>query len=389
MDPAIQPHLPEQPPAEPVIGAASASEAPFSYREVHAVHPLRRVFLGSQGLRAGWSAAAFLALTILFMFALGSAVTLVVKHLLHVKTGEFTPATAIIQESIMLLAILGSGLVMASIEGRRILDYNLAGPRRIRHFFSGLAAGFVALSALVAALAWGGWLQFGPVALTGAAIFAYALLWGLAFLLTGLFEEGSARCYMLFTLARGINFWWALGTVALCCSDLLLRTRGNGVWGVYAAAAAGVLPCLILHRKKSPGAGFWQAAWVTSTLFAYLHTTNNGENWIGIFAAALVGFIFCVSVRLTGSVWWAIGCHAAWDWAESYFYGTADSGILVTGHFLTSHPAGNALCSGGADGPEGSILILGVLLLLLLTLLLVYGRRPHASPGVPATVQTA
>ncbi len=72
---------------------------------------------------------------------------------------------------------------------------------------------------------------------------------------------------------------------------------------------------------------FWQAAWVTSTVFGLYHTSNSGENWIGILAAAFIGFVFCVSVRVTGSAWWAIGCHAAWDWAETFFYGTADSGM--------------------------------------------------------------
>jgi membrane protease YdiL (CAAX protease family) len=131
----------------------------------------------------------------------------------------------------------------------------------------------------------------------------------------------------------------------------------------------------MLHIRKIPRSGFWQAAWVTSTLFGYVHTGNGGENWIGIFAAALIGFVFCVSVRVTGLAWWAIGCHAAWDWAETFFYGTADSGMVARGHLLSSTPSGNALWSGGADGPEGSLLVLGVILLLLAALLVIYGRK--------------
>ena len=188
----------------------------------------------------------------------------------------------------------------------------------------------MALSALVGALAWGGWLHFGPVALSGAQIFGFAALWGVAFLLVGFFEEGTFRCYLQFTLTRGINFWWALGIISLACLLLALMVKGNGVWGVYAAALLGLFPCLMLHVRKAPRSGFWQAAWVTSTFFGFIHTTNNGENWIGIFAAAFIGFVFCVSVRVTGSAWWAIGCHAAWDWAETYFYGTADSGMVAT-----------------------------------------------------------
>jgi membrane protease YdiL (CAAX protease family) len=228
---------------------------------------------------------------------------------------------------------------------------------------------------LVGGLAMGGWLHFGPVTLKGAQIFGYAAAWGFAFLLVGFFEEGTFRCYLQFTLTRGINFWWALGIEAATCLDLLLRTKGNGVWGVYAVALLGLAPCLMLHLRKIEGGNFWQAAWVTSTLFGFVHTGNNGENWIGIFAAAAIGFVFCVSVWVTGSAWWAIGCHMGWDWAETYFYGTADSGMQAQGHYLTSSPAGNVLWSGGTDGPEGSLLVLGAVLLILVGLLLVYGRR--------------
>lgn len=200
------------------------------------------------------------------------------------------------------------------------------------------------------------------------------------FLLVGLFEEGSFRCYLQFTLTRGIDFWWALGMAASVCGYLLLTTDGNGVWGVYSIALLGLPPCLLLHMKRARDAAFWQAAWVTSTLFGSIHTGNNGENWIGIFAAGLVGFVFCVSVRVTGSAWWAIGCHSAWDWAETYFYGAADSGQLAQGHYLTSSPAGNPLWSGGTDGPEGSLLAIPVILLLLAAILVLYGRRKPAAP---------
>jgi membrane protease YdiL (CAAX protease family) len=154
--------------------------------------------------------------------------------------------------------------------------------------------------------------------------------------------------------------------------------KSNGPAGVCVAALLGLLPCLWLHLKKAEGAGFWQATWVTSTIFGFIHTGNSGESWLGIFSAAFVGFVFCVSVRLTGSAWWAIGCHGAWDWAQSYFYGTPDSGMIATGHYLTTSPAGNPLWSGGADGPEGSVLVLGAVLFLLLLLLVLYGRRKPA-----------
>jgi membrane protease YdiL (CAAX protease family) len=373
MDPENHPSLPDAPLAGPDAAHAPDTVAPSLGARM--MRWLNWVFIGPQGLRAGWSAAIYVFLTFLFMALLGTIATAIAKPAHHANPNILTPTIALIGEVIQFLALLGAVTIMALIERRRILDYNLTGLRRIPHFFSGLAAGFLALSALVGALAWGGWLHFGPIALSGAQIFGYAAIWGAVFLLTGCFEEGSFRGYLQFTLTRGINFWWALGTVGLMCLFLLLLSKGNGVWGVYAAALLGLIPCLWLQLKKAPGAGFWQAAWVTSTLFGSIHTGNGGENWVGIFAAALIGFVFCVSVRVTGTAWWAIGCHASWNWAESYFYGTADSGMVARGHYLSSTPSGNVLWSGGADGPEGSLLVIGVILLLLAALLVIYGWK--------------
>ena len=48
---------------------------------------------------------------------------------------------------------------------------------------------------------------------------------------------------------------------------------------------------------------------------------------------------------------------------------------MATGHYLTTTPAGNAFWSGGTDGPEGSVLVLGIILLLLAALIAIYGRK--------------
>jgi membrane protease YdiL (CAAX protease family) len=394
MEPETQSGLPEATPTDNaaqvdvitgeatdgLIPSAALVPAPDPHKSV------RWIFMGNQGLRAGWSALLFLLMAFLLLIPLGFLGNLIAHSVLHVQKGTFTPFEAILQELVSVLAVLGAGVLVALIERRRLLDYYLTGPRRSRNFIGGLVAGFAGLSVLVGALALGGWLHFGPVALTGAQIFSNAALWGLCFLMVGFFEEGTFRCYLQFTLTRGINFWWALGIEAIICLDLLLRSKGNGVWGVYAVALLGLVPCLLLQLRKVEGAGFWQAAWVTSTVFGFIHTGNNGENWIGIFAAAAIGFVFCVSIWVTGSAWWAIGCHAGWDWAETYFYGTADSGMQAQGHYLTASPAGQVLWSGGTDGPEGSLLVLGAIILLLVALLVIYGRKRESVQAV-ATIE--
>jgi membrane protease YdiL (CAAX protease family) len=376
VEPELRPGVEETPHAAPTTDAPQTPDpAPQHPRDFD------WIFIGPHGLRAGWSILLFAALYYLFLEVV---VTLFFAAGLVGETPPDSGAAVSVAELVPFLALIAAALIMVLIEDRRILSINLAGAHRVRHFVSGLVAGFAALSLLVAALAWCGWLRFGVASQSVAQAAAIGALWAIAFLLVGSVEEGLFRCYALSTLARGINFWWALAAQIAICLYLALTGGGNGAWGVYLAAAIGLFPCLILHQKsKARSAAFWQAAWVTSTFFGFYHTSNSGENWIGIFAAAFMGFAFCVSVRLTGSAWWAIGCHAAWDWAETFFYGAADSGIQGQGHFLSASPAGNPLWSGGADGPEGSLLVLGAILLLLLFLLALHARNA-AAPAAPA-----
>src|SRR6266567_9706 len=339
------------------------------------------IILGPHGLRAGWSILLFAVLLTLFAYIFGTVISSIVAGVFHIKLAGETASSSIASEGAWVMALAATMAILARIERRRFVDYYLAGPAVGARFVSGLVSGFAALSVLGAVMAWGGWIHFGSAPQYHAQLLRYAALWAVAFLLVALTEEGTFRCYLQFTLARGINFWGALAAVGSMCLWDLAHSTSHGAGGVYAMAALGVFPCLYLHMRKTPRSGFWQAAWVSSTVFGFIHTGNNGETWIGIFAASAVGFVFCVSVRLTGSAWWAIGCHAAWDWAETYFYGTADSGFAAPGHLLNTTPAGSALWSGGTDGPEGSILVLPIILLLLLALLAMYGRnrQPRAT----------
>ena len=314
------------------------------------------IFFGPRGLRAGWSILVFGMLLYFLLDLFQWILSFAVLEIAHLRVDRASPLNTILGEGRRLAALASSVLIVAALERRRWTDYNLGGSKRLLRLLAGTAAGFGAISMLIFGLREGGWLRFGPAGLSGAQIVRYALLWAIAFVLVGLFEEGAFRCYLLATLERGLNFWWALAVVGGICLYLAMEPQAHGAAGIYAAALAGFLPCAWLQWRPSQRSGFWQATWASSVGFGFIHTFNNGETWMGILAAAAIGFVFCVSVRLTGSAWWAIGCHASWDWAESYFYGTADSGFSARGHLLTTMPMGSPLWSGGSDGPEGSVL---------------------------------
>jgi len=94
-----------------------------------------------------------------------------------------------------------------------------------------------------------------------------------------------------------------------------------------------------------------------------MHLGNPGEQWQGALAAAAIGLFFCFTLRRTGSLWFAVGFHAAWDWGETFFYSVPDSGMKSPGHLLSSSLHGADWLSGGSVGPEGSVLCFVVIAL--------------------------
>ena len=263
------------------------------------------------------------------------------------QTGAgMTPRSTIVQEALSLLAVGIPAFIMAFLERRPFARYNLGTPHRLAAFAKGLVAGLVMLSILIALLAVTGSIRFSGTAIGGGAIVTYGVEWLVAFILVGLFEEFAFRGYLQFTLARGI--------------------AGLSAW--------------LGAKRHAAAIGFWVAAIVFSvTLFAYVHTGNGGETAMGITAVSLAGITFVFSLWWTGSLWWAIGFHAAWDWAQSYLYGVADSGLVSQGHLLVTTPAGNPLLSGGSTGPEGSVLVIPV---LLASMLVVWKTMPRRLPPV-------
>jgi CAAX protease family protein len=84
------------------------------------------------------------------------------------------------------------------------------------------------------------------------------------------------------------------------------------------------------------------------------------------------------SLWRTGSLWWAIGVHATWDWGQSFLYGVSDSGVTCEGRLLTAHPAGDPLFSGGVTGPEGSLFAIGILLIAAVLIRCTLPKRKYA-----------
>lgn len=262
--------------------------------------PIRNIFFSGRELRAGWR----LLVAISAVTGLISLENFTVARLLPHPDDT---TLFFIREIADFVIILLVTWIMGQVEHRTIAEYGLPWRKMFRaQFWQGAALGFATISVLLLFMRLAGVFYFGHISLRGAEIAKWAIIYGIAFILVALREEFRSRGYGLYTLSAGI--------------------------------------------------GFWPAALVWSGFFAFSHSGNPGENWIGLLNVGLYGLLACFLVRRTGNLWMPIGVHVTFDWGETYFYGVADSGHVLPGHLFDSHSLGPAWLSGGTVGPEGSVL---------------------------------
>lgn len=297
------------------MGSDSAGEGdgnppPFWCR-VHAI------FLGPQGLRAGWRFLIAVGLSGVAASALQAAlvhIPAIHEWLQHQTRGVLTPGTLLFGEGTSVLAALFAAWVMTKIEKRSFADYGLpAGAAFRKRFWQGLLCGFVMVSMLIALIAALHGFSLGGWALGVRDTVWYAALYALGFLLVGIFEEFLFRGYLQAILASGI--------------------------------------------------GFWPAAAILAVAFGGSHLRNPGEAKYGALMTACFALLAAFSLWRTRNLWFAIGMHAAFDWGETYFYSVPDSGILAKGHLLNSSFHGPDWLTGGTVGPEASVFAFLVLAL--------------------------
>jgi hypothetical protein len=228
--------------------------------------------------------------------------------------GSRTAGHLALDRTLQWLAAVIATWCMSRIDKRRLSEYGFSMKDFAGLYLRGAAVGFACLSLLLFALLILGAWRIDGLHLRGPAAWGYAFAWSGAFALAAFSEETQMRGYLLAALSRGIKFWPAAVTL--------------------------------------------------SFVFGALHLGNGGENPIGILSAVAAGIVFSYTIRKTGSLAFAFGLHAAWNWGESFFYGTPDSGQHVHGYLFASHASGNALLSGGSAGPEGSVLAIPAFVLM-------------------------
>jgi uncharacterized protein len=269
--------------------------------------------------------------------AISFLVPLAIAFGLHMMGGHNDSAISVRRElpvkALMACCVALATWIVSRMEKRPLDEYGFPVRQAFGiRFWEGTIWGFAMLSAVLLAESVSGGFRIDSAALTGNAVLRWALAWGVTFLAVSLHEELMFRGYWMSLMARR----WS----------------------------------------------FWPAALFLSAVFGVAHLGNPGENVLGILQVVGIGLLFCFMIRRTGTLWFAIGFHAAWDWAETFFYGTPDSGRFGLGRLFNSSVKGPNWLTGGSAGPEGSVY---ALLILVLCAALVHLRFPKAIyPDRPA-----
>lgn len=290
----------------------------------HLESNLKAVFAGPNGLRAGWRLLMFVVLAgglvATWVLIRNGGIQGFQEAKRHQAEMVVTPFLMGGSEGVVFVILCFATWIMAKIERRKFGEYGLALRRALgKELWIGWLCGFSAISGTLLVMFLLHGFRITGMALHGTAILNSVVSWLIVFVVVGLCEEFLCRGYMQYTLAAGIRFW--------------------------------------------------PAAFVMSSVFAFGHVFNANETAVGVASVVGFGLLLSLFLRRTGALWCAVGFHAAYDFGQT-FYGVPDSGIAPYHNVFQSVFSGPSWLTGGAVGPEASVLTP----IALVAVALIFGR---------------
>ena len=275
------------------------------------------IFIGPNGLRAGWRFLLFALAIEAGVFVVEEPLAQILARQFAINPRELSAPALLIGEFVFCLSVFLVTGIFALAERRRIDSYGLPIEQAFRKFFwKGMLAGLLVVLFVACGMILSGAMVLHGLALHGSDLARLTLLWFIANILIGLSEEYTFRGYALQALWRG--------------------------------------------------AGFWPAALITTAIFAGDHLEKPGENAMDIGMIFFLGLILCLSIRKTGSLWWAVGWHAGFDFGQLFLIGTRNGGQTPVGRLFNVTFPGPTWLNGGELGTEASIFMVPAAIAILI-----------------------
>jgi membrane protease YdiL (CAAX protease family) len=293
---------------------------------------LKRTVFGVDGkIRFIWRFVLFVLISVGAAFAVGGPFYAFVANHVTIRPG-LSPEGIALGEAVNFIAAFVPTAIFAIYERRRIDSYGLPVGRALGgHTFEGFIVGVIFAGAVALAMIVLGGMQVIGFALSGHALAMAALAWLGANILVGIAEEFYFRHYVQQTLWKSIGFWPAATVIAL----------------LFAA----------VHYFLKPGENIWDV--ITLVSFSLLMS---------------------YSVVQTGTLWFAVGFHCAFDYMQIFVIGTPNGEQTPVDHLLDVSFHGPAWITGGSLGTEASFLVYPAMLVLWLYLWTRYRKSPGRVP---------
>jgi membrane protease YdiL (CAAX protease family) len=114
-----------------------------------------------------------------------------------------------------------------------------------------------------------------------------------------------------------------------------------------------------------------------AVLFGLVHLGNTSHTWISTCNTMLVGVTFAVAYFRTRALWLPVGMHVSWNFVQGFVLGFPVSGILLPQSLVRPQIHGADWLTGGAYGPEGSLL--AAVVFVAATVYLLLSKRIYVS----------
>ncbi len=205
---------------------------------------LSKIFSNTQGLRAGWRLLLYVVIMVVFFLGL----KMLLMQFYRSTPGKFSFESLLYSEMIGFISAFGAAVVMSFIEHRPVGSYGLPVHQAFgKLFWQGFLLGFLEISAVVGLIyAFGGY-SFGPLALHGAQMAHWAVLWAplsdICWIIRGVSVSRLQFIYVKFR--RGLLASCSFALAAICrCAFGKTMARAASAWRVFLLwDCCGVLPC--------------------------------------------------------------------------------------------------------------------------------------------------
>jgi len=282
----------------------------------------------SSRLKAGWRILLFI-----FLFWIFAAAIFAVKPLL----GDITKSEFLEGYRLIIVAILAFGATISVWIARKYLDkksFVSLGLRTDKKTWQDLLFGFL-LSAVMAG-----------IFLVILLISDLAKFDGITL---GTYEQSSEGFdYLEFMKVASI------GSLSL----LLLEHLLVGYWEELVFRG-------YVFQNMIEGMGLKISIVISCLIYGLIHITNPNAGLLSSLIIVAFGYLRIYGYLSTQQLWLSMGMHMGWNFFQGPIFGFAASGHQHATLFNVSFNSSKDWLTGGEFGPEGSILVIPILLLAL------------------------